>query len=105
MKKRLSSVKNSPATPPACQSPHAGEPHSKVSLRQKAEAHFRMRESGWQEKIDSLSPESMRTILHELQVHRIELEMQNEELCVAHAELDASRSRYFDLYNLAPVGY
>ena len=40
-----------------------------------------------------------------LRVHQVELEMQNEELRCAHVELDALSGRYFDLYELAPVGF
>lgn len=40
-----------------------------------------------------------------LHTHRIELQMQNEELIRSEMELSEAHSRYFDLYNLAPVGY
>jgi PAS domain S-box-containing protein len=53
----------------------------------------------------NLSSEDLIRMFHELSVHQIELEMQNEELRRAEAELEASLARYSDLYESAPVGY
>ena len=76
-----------------------------AQLRRQAEKIIRGKVARMSENLKALSPEEIRKTIHELHVHQIELEMQNEELRRAQAELDAARSRYFDLYDLAPVGY
>ncbi len=50
-------------------------------------------------------PDEPLALVHELEVHQLELEMQNEELRRAQLEIEKSREKYFDLYDLAPVGY
>jgi len=76
-----------------------------ADLRLRAEALARDRAARTSEDSAALSPEMMQNTLHELRVHQIELEMQNEELRRAQAEIEAGRARYVDLYDLAPVGY
>ncbi len=44
-------------------------------------------------------------LVHELEVHQIELEMQQEELIAARVELEAALDQYTNLYDFAPVGY
>ncbi|EGV19643.1 EAL domain-containing protein [Thiocapsa marina] len=75
------------------------------ALRQEAEARIGSDATPSSTDLAALTPEAIRRTLHELQVHQIELTMQNEELRRVQAEIDAVRARYFDLYDLAPVGY
>src|SRR5450432_1422857 len=82
-------------------SPGSREAASAQALRHRAEE----RASATPKDIEALSPELAGRELHELRVHQIELEMQNEELRRTQEQLEVSRARYFDLYDLAPVGY
>ena len=81
------------------------KPDDSSSLRQRAEEIAREKRVPSADTIEALTLEETRRILHELRVHQIELEMQNEELRRSQAELSASQARYFDLYDFAPVGY
>ena len=81
------------------------KPDQAANLRQRAETAFRDNIAQSPEDIKAATPEETQRMLHELRVHQIELEMQNEELRRAQVELDAARERYFDLYDLSPVGY
>lgn len=80
-------------------------PKDAVDLRQKAEAVFLKQVAQFPDDLASLSPEETRQMFHDLRVHQIELEMQNEQLRQAQDALDLSCARYMDLYDLAPVGY
>jgi PAS domain S-box-containing protein len=94
-----------------------GQPADAIKLRRRAEVRLKRQklESGgeWTEV-------EMARLVHELEVHQIELEMQNEELRQAHAQLEALHAeerlqasaqvkallaQYTDLYDFAPMGY
>jgi PAS domain S-box-containing protein len=55
--------------------------------------------------LETLAPDVIRRLIHELRVRQVELEMQNEELRQTQVERSVSRTRYFDLHELSPVGY
>jgi len=71
-------------------------------LRGKAEAVLRSRRDGATPSADG--GDTLR-LLHELQVHQVELEMQNEELQRTRAEVESGLKLYADLFDFAPVGY
>ena len=74
------------------------------TLRQRAEARLRQAQAA---APDAAPPTPWDTahLVHELQVHQIELEMHNEELQHAYQEADALREKYADIYDFAPVAY
>jgi len=80
-------------------------PNLSADLRRRTEEIAREEAARMPENLEAVSPEEVRHALHELRVHQIELEMQNEELRRTQGELEASRAGYFDLYDMAPVGY
>ncbi len=51
------------------------------------------------------SSDDLGKMVKDLQLHQLELELQNRELREAHLELESSRSEYADLYDFAPIGY
>ena len=76
-------------------------PEDLATLRREAEERLQHQT----ERLKGISSLDMQGLAHELGTHQIELEMQNEELRRAQEELEASRSRYADLYDFAPTAY
>jgi PAS domain S-box-containing protein len=55
--------------------------------------------------VSKIEDKDVKKLIHQLQVHQVELEMQNQELRKAQAEIEESRTKYSDLYDFSPVGY
>ena len=70
-------------------------------LRQKTETAL----STARAQVEKMTSEEVQHLVHELQVHQIELEMQNEELRRTQLEIEVARDRYATLYDFTPVGY
>jgi PAS domain S-box-containing protein len=79
---------------------NTARPGKNTALRERAEKHLSQRPKTKQPLDDD--PDRL---IHELQVHQIELEMQNEALIDAGEKLEEALVKYADLYDFAPVGY
>jgi PAS domain S-box-containing protein len=78
------------------------QPADAAELRRRADARLQS------QKPPANAPRSAhetQRLLHELQVHQVELELQNEELRNSRAQAEAAVSRYTDIYDFAPVAY
>ena len=78
------------------------EPAQPAELRRKAEDRLRASEA---RPAEVTSVTDACALVHELQVHQIELEMQNEELQRARMEAEEASEKYYDLFDFAPVGH
>jgi len=71
-------------------------------LRQKAEDQLVKQQTN---RALSYTETDMLKLIHELEVHQIELEMQNEELTIAKEKAELAEEKYIELYDFAPSGY
>jgi PAS domain S-box-containing protein len=76
-------------------------PTKPTGLRRQAEELLRTTKRD----VASMPVKDVQQLVHELQVHHIELEMQNEELRRTQIELEAARDRYAGLYDFSPAGH
>jgi PAS domain S-box-containing protein/putative nucleotidyltransferase with HDIG domain len=91
-----------PTREPGATNSASATPGVGTGLRRRAEEQCDLRSEVPSRESDTTDVDA---VLHELRVHQIELEMQNEELRRAELGLDAQREKYFHLFDLAPVGY
>ncbi|MDN5942087.1 MAG: PAS domain S-box protein, partial [Nitrospira sp.] len=78
-----------------------GESTKMTGLRSQAEESLRVTKRD----IAAMPVKDVQQLVHELQVHQVELEMQNDELRRAQIELEVARDRFVDLYDFSPAGH
>jgi PAS domain S-box-containing protein len=77
-------------------------PPQESDFRRKAEQRLHNKKAP---PVDGMAEADVRALLHELQVHQIELEMQNEELLRTQTAVQEVSDKYHDLFDFAPIGY
>ena len=70
------------------------------NLRRRAEQRLRERKEA-----ANLALRDPERVVHELEVHHVELEIQNEELRESRLELESALARYTEIFDFAPIGY
>ena len=78
------------------------KPRPPPSVRQLAESKLA---GGAAVDLEGLTPDEVRGFVYELEVHRVELEIQNQQLAEAQLAAEESKERYRQLYESAPIGY
>ena len=73
----------------------------KTALKKQAQEFINKNPSA----IKEIPPMDIKELIEDLQVHQIELEMQNEELRRIQGDFEKARDKYSDLYDFSPVSY
>ena len=86
-----------------CKTRQDPETNEFMNLRSRAEAVIQEKAIDLPD-VSTLPTKELQELVHELRVHHIELEMQNDELKRVQLELEASRDKFQDLYDFSPIG-
>ena len=76
-----------------------------AEIRKKAEKILNNRDNNRLEDLKDMMVKEIKDVLYQLEVHQIELELQNKELRETQFKLEKARARYYELFDLAPIAY